>query len=775
MTHISNGRTASPRPCDLGLLVEGEADQHRLQRPSLVNDTIDCDAAGQASLVPGCLVSVFAELTQSASIPRERQSREARGWMRQSTGWYAAVFFAAAQMASAAWGDETAGDPSSGASVEELSPPVVSERIVVTATRSERNADDLPVSASVVRRPEVLEASSDSVRDVVAAVPGVSLAPSDTRTHFPTRNLISMRGIGEGSVLVLLDGIPINDPYQGSIHWNKVPIEDVERIEIVRGAGASLYGNYALGGTINILTRPADRSELGLRGSYGSNETVQTNLGLAWVPSDRWSLSLNYDRFDTDGYIRPIREIRGPIDIPNFSESDNFSLRADLTPSDTTRLRLHASYLDALTSQGTPTSFNTWNIMDLSASGHRAAGRDGALSFSAYYQDQSFDFQNVRLDAARTRETFANATDSDIDATGGSVQWSRSISQAIPFVSAGLDVQRSKAYELRDNYTGGVVSSTQIVGGEKEIVGVFGQISWHPRPRTEVLVSSRIDYWKNSNGFEEQIPGDRTDHGESSTTQLDPRISIRYELTPRSALRGSVYRAFKAPELRDLYRSGGSRGTIALANPNLTPEVLLGADLGVVGSSGRWRGEATVFYNEVDDRVTPVTLQTSPITIIEPRNIASTRSTGLELIGYAQLSRSWSLETGYVFAEAEVTDNPADPTLEGGRIPHIPEHFGTAALLYRGRNGFSASLRGRTQSRTFEDAQNQLPYESHTVFDLGATWPVRGSLDLFVIAENLFDEEYLAEISVDPRRGAPRQIYVGFRLNSSIGRSLGGN
>lgn len=652
-------------------------------------------------------------------------------------------------------------------------PPKREETIVVTATRSERKAEEAPVSTTVIEADELLEVAADSVRDAIASAPGVAVYASDVRTHFPTRNQVSMRGLGEATTLVLLDGIPINDPYQGSVHWNKVPIESVDRIEIARGAGASLYGNYALGGTIHILTRPVDSSMARVRASYGSFGTSQVSVAADHLLTDAVSLSAAYDRFDSNGYVRPIEEVRGPIDIPNFSESENFGFRTGWTISDSTVVRGRLNYFDSRTSQGTPTSFNDWTILDLSATGIHVRG-ENELSFSLFGQDQSFDFQNVRLDAARTRETPANASETDVDSRGGSIQWMRGLSERGIQLTAGLDLMSASATEDRDNFgNGGVVTSVQDVGGRKDLAGLFAQAAWFPRPRLELIVSGRVDYWKNSGGFETKTPGEHIAYDEHTSTQLDPRISARYELAPGLALRGSIYRAFRAPELRELYRSGGSRGTVQLANPFLGPEILLGGEAGVVRSASRWSGEATLFWSDVKDRVTPVTLQSAPTIILEPRNIGRTRSRGLELIGRMPVNRFWSLEGSYTFTDASVIENAADPLLVGKRIPGVPRHAASSSLRFQSGTSFSASLRGRWRTEQYEDAQNDVPYDSHTVFDLGATWAVTPATDLFLVAENLFDEEYLGEVAVDLRRGAPRQIHAGVRVRMPFGQGSG--
>ena len=86
-------------------------------------------------------------------------------------------------------------------------------------------------------------------------MPSVNVPQTASYQVHPTANSVSMRGLGGIRALVLLDGVPINDPFFGYVQWNRVPMESIQRVEIVRGGGSPLWGNYAMGGVINLLSR----------------------------------------------------------------------------------------------------------------------------------------------------------------------------------------------------------------------------------------------------------------------------------------------------------------------------------------------------------------------------------------------------------------------------------------------------------------------------------------------------------------------------------------
>ncbi len=171
----------------------------------------------------------------------------------------------------AAFAQTPATDPSpedddhrASAQPAEQSQPVVNTTIVVTATRSPRELDDVPVSTTVIGEEEIEASPAPTVDDLLRTVPGVHMPLSSSLVTQPSGQRFSMRGLGGSRALVLLDGVPIHDPYHGTIEWDKVPLESIQQIEIIRGGSASLFGNYAMGGAVNIITKPVESRSISL-------------------------------------------------------------------------------------------------------------------------------------------------------------------------------------------------------------------------------------------------------------------------------------------------------------------------------------------------------------------------------------------------------------------------------------------------------------------------------------------------------------------------------
>ena len=196
------------------------------------------------------------------------------------------------------------------------------EPVVVTATRTEQRLGEAPASVSVLTREDISRTAAQSLDDLLRQVPGFSLfRRSSSLVGHPTTQGVSLRGIGPSGAsraLVLLDGIPINDPFGGWVYWDRVPLQSVEQVEVVRGGGASVWGNYALSGVINIITRrPTERAAF-FEGSYGTSDTRHADLLLTEPSALRLSSRAPTSR--PDGYKVVSASRRGTIDVDAGSE-----------------------------------------------------------------------------------------------------------------------------------------------------------------------------------------------------------------------------------------------------------------------------------------------------------------------------------------------------------------------------------------------------------------------------------------------------------------------
>jgi outer membrane receptor protein involved in Fe transport len=643
------------------------------------------------------------------------------------------------------------------------SQPAASETIVVTATRSERAVSELPVSATVIRAEDIRSAPVRSVDDLVRTIPGVQMTVISGSGSTPNNQRVSMHGLGGTRALVLLDGIPIHDPYSGIVQWQKVPLDSLRQIEVVRGGNASLFGNFALGGTINLITRPVSGNGGAADLSYGTGNSGRAAVTLDHRLTDRVSLRLSHDQNDSNGFVRV--PDAGPIDVAAWIESTITAARADVLLSDRSAAFVNASVSKFDISQGTPSTYSKRDIVATSAGLHRGTGNNGLISATAFYQSQRERLVNSTLIGQRESEFVSQDGTIPSTSAGASLEWSVQRRGVIPFLSVGVDLQQNQASEDRVTFNrSGAITQLNQVGGRQRFAGLFAQSSWRPSDKLEVLASARFDFFRSDEGRDIITGGLATYYPATTSKQLDPRVSVRYAIGSRSAVRASVYRAFNAPTLRDLYRKNQTGNSVILGNPYLQPETLIGGEIGWEWATDRSHVEVNVYRSTIDAMQARAHPAGQPANVQQFFNLGSGRSQGVELIGDLRLSRQWSVNAGYTYADAIIAADP-NPELIGNMLPEVPAHSGSLSVRYRNDRGTSADVRGRVVSRSYAEAANAVVSPAHRVVDLSISQRLRSSVELYALVENLFDEHYYLALAVNSfRSGLPRTVTTGVRL-----------
>src|SRR5437870_2968316 len=267
------------------------------------------------------------------------------------------------------------------------------EPVVVTVTRMEQKAGEAPARVTVLTRDDIEHSASQTVDDLLRQVPGFSLfrRSSSLVTH-PTTQGLSLRGIGPSGTsraLVLVDGVPANDPFGGWVYWSRIPMQGIEQIEVVRGGGSSAWGNYALGGVVHVLTRRPTERAVFFDGSYGTRDTMNFDLLLHEVQGPlRLTLEGNY--FDTGGYPVVKESRRGSIDIDADSRHTTFNGRVELVASPEASLFVSGTYFDEERGNGTPLQLNRTGSGSAAVGGRLGTLDDGEWRLTLFADDQKF-------------------------------------------------------------------------------------------------------------------------------------------------------------------------------------------------------------------------------------------------------------------------------------------------------------------------------------------------------------------------------------------------
>ena len=192
-----------------------------------------------------------------------------------------------------------------GVQTDASNPFLVKTSIVVTGTRTQMELQQTPVSTGVLTRGELNLRNTRTLDQGLSLMEG--LYSFRTKGSQDTLAGVGMRGFdGRGAnqtrVLVLLDGQPVNDAYTGGVFWATLPVAEVDRVEVARGPFSSLYGGNAMGGVVNILTRPVDHREIEVAGQYGTYNSTEYTLRYSERFWKRLGVSASYQRQQYGGY-----------------------------------------------------------------------------------------------------------------------------------------------------------------------------------------------------------------------------------------------------------------------------------------------------------------------------------------------------------------------------------------------------------------------------------------------------------------------------------------
>ena len=655
--------------------------------------------------------------------------------------------------------------------------PSFGDEIVVTASRVEQRAGEIPAHVTVLDREDVERSPARTLDDVLRQVPGFSLfRRSGSVVAHPTAQGVSLRGIGPSGgsrTLVLVDGVPLNDPFGGWVAWSRVPLASVDRVEVVRGGGANLWGSSALGGVIQVLT--ASPEERGLRAvAEVGNRGTLSGAVVAGHRTDRLGVSVSASAFDTDGYEVVRRDQRGEIDIPASSENRVLSGKLEV-PGARSLVTVSANLFTEDRGNGTPLTENGTDAGSVAASAAFQTG-NGDWRFSAFSRRQTFRSTFSAQAPDRSFELPSlDQFDVSADETGAGVQWSRRVSERHLW-TAGADAREVRGENREDfRFVEGRFTARRAAGGEQRLSGIWLQEIFTPSPAWQVTAGGRLDLWQSFGGFRRERSletgeplREETFAGRESLA-FHPRLGVLYRESERLAVRSSVYRAFRAPTLNEQLRPFRVRNDITEANATLRPERLLGGEAGLDLRGGSASLGITGFWNRVEDSIANVTVGTGPGTVSpcgfvpaggvcrQRRNLGASRVRGVEVEARHRPLPFLEVTASYLWSDARI---------EGRRLAQVPEHQAVLKIGHDRPGRIGAALQGRYVGSQFEDDLNTLALDSFFVLDLSLSREIRPGWEVFLGAENLLGETYEVGKTAEGlvTVGAPALARLGLRV-----------
>jgi len=605
-------------------------------------------------------------------------------------------------------------------------PPKIAP-VHTSITVTEKISTDAPAAITILDANTISAIPGVNLDDRLRSVPGFTLfRRASSLVANPTTQGVSLRGIGGSGAsrtLVLWDGIPENDPFGGWVYWDRFAPAELDRVEISRGASTSVFGDLAMGGAIDIISRPlSSHFELSYDGGNLNTHELSGGASHTWR---RFAISGFARAFSTDGYFIVPKTVRGSIDTRAAVEFIAANARVDYFDN-TNRLFVRFDMLGEGRANGTIAQTNSTGLGTIAAHYSHATTHD-EISVFGDYTSEKFRAGFSAIGAGRNSERVTMFQTVPSDAIGAAAFWRHG--EARWHLLAGADTQR-----VEGTSTDRLVPTGARVGGGTILQhGIFGQFDYRAGP-AEFFLGARHQFTGGGETFFSPSAGFAIGRGRWRT-------------------RGSVYRSFRAPTLNELYREFRQGNTDTLPNPALRPETVFGAEIGFdfVGESAR--ASLTFYRNSLDSLITNVTLQTGANIIRQRQNAAAALSRGME----ATVRRDFGPfhgEISYLFADSRFSTR--------FRISQVPRNQGSARLTYQ-HKGTLLSAGVRAYSLQFDDDLNLFALPGFATAQAEVSQRLTKQLTVRAAFENLLDRQYIVALTPTPNTGSPRLWRIGLR------------
>ena len=635
-------------------------------------------------------------------------------------------------------------------------PDLTTDEVVISATRTPERIGQSAASVTVLTREQIERspyAGGHQLDDLLRSIPGVQPATLSSRYNHPTAQSVTLNGLGTRRTLVLLDGVPLNDGFGGWVNWGLIP-NDIERVEIVPGGASNLYGTWAMGGVIHVITRtPVEGTGFQVDSQAGTLSTYQQALS-ARYGTDHVRVSLGYRWFHTNGIIPVPAYQQGLVDRTNDSRHQLINGSLAWMPSNATTVDLSGSLFREDRTFGTSLSLASRTIGNLALGLRSDQNRQGLWEGKLFGQWQTFRNLTsqitpsplMRLSELRDRIQTIPSND-----FGGSLQWTGSLLGYDRLV-LGSDARTIIAQSTDDLFSSGNLTGRTLTKGQQLGWGLFGEWIVPATDRLAVTPSVRTDWWKNFGAHSEPVTGPSTQFRDNVVQIVNPKLAAQYVLTDRIRLGASAYQAFRAPTLNELYRGFGFGGFSFLPNDKLRPERLTGVEVKVEGElladrQLRWR--LSGHRDEVKDQI--LFLSQGPLAA-QRQNVGRTLSTGGALDLSYRVTPMLSLNLGYAYVDSVITSLPGGQDREGKRIPNVSRNQVTLGVTAGRADWVEVTILSRYLSRQFADDANTQPVADFVVLDASLQHQLRKGLRLVMNGENLTDRRYLAAQRSEERR-----------------------
>ena len=639
------------------------------------------------------------------------------------------------------------------------------EDIIVTGRGLDAALSTGIYATTTLERDVIVASPSGRIEDVLRGVAGFQqFRRSDSRSSNPSAQGVTLRALGGNATsraLVLLDGVPLADPFFGYIPLSAIAPETLGQVRVTRGGGSGPFGAGALAGTIELESAGPD-SIAPVLASAAVNDRGETELSGVLTQSLGRGFATASGRWDRgQGFFTTPADQRVPATARAGFDSWNAALRAAAPLTDTVEVQARiATFRDARslrfagadsTSEGDEASI-------------RFVGR-GDWAFDALAYVQTRDFSNIVISSTRFTPTLDQRR-TPSTGIGGKFELRPPVLEGHD-IRIGADYRRADG-ELQEeaiNAVSGAITERRRAGGATSNLGIFLEDDWQIGP---LLINGglRADRSSITDGFYRAVsasgvPVSTLTAPDRSDWTVSWRAGASFNATRRLDLRAAAYTGLRLPTLNELYRPFVVFPVVTEANAALENERLEGFEVGF-----DWQPvnalvlSVTAFDNKVENAIANVTIAPN---LRRRENLPAIAARGIEANVAARFG-TVSVEGALAWSDAEVRGEGASFDLDGNRPAQTPEFAGSLTLGWEPAAGWRIAGTLRHVSAQFEDDRETDRLAPATTIDAFVAAPLGQGVSLIVRGENLTDEAIVTRNqggSID--LGVPRTLWLGLR------------
>ncbi len=677
--------------------------------------------------------------------------------------------------------------------------------IVVTATRTQKQVDKAPGSITVIKGNEIRKLKIDAVDEAIKWV--VGLYAKRTKGLSDAIPAVQLRGLpGQDRTLILIDGIPVNGGYSGLVDLNNISTEDIERIEIIRGPMSALYGGNSMGGVINIITKTSKKFHASASYGYGTDNTYRYSVTVGNRFKNRLSLDVGHEWEDTNGYptslvTRSISNgtgtLKGGWQTYNTSGIPKWVI-GDKGDNTAKRWNVYAKAVCDITDTGKLTfSFQKgFHRYDYDRPHTYLRDQKGKLSYSGYVnipggkRASAYPAYYVYYSGEGEKEYYYTAVMYEdifgplhFNGKAGYERWNHWYDYAKPkkltqdfdnspgklsdsnTYSWFADLQASSHifnshivtfgfYFRYNNYNGddfdlsyyrdenSRIAKTLEIDGKEKFISFYGQDEWSLLKDLTLYTGIRIDYWRAYDGYSSAVGS----FDSNDDFCISPKFSAVYSLFKDTILKASIGRAFRAPNIYELYKTWTWTFGTYHSNPNLDPETLWNYEVDIIQYlfSKKLRLSATYFHTDINDLIYSYKKGTNDY----KDNVADAKINGFELAISLKPFDWLKLWGNYTYHNSEITSCDINPQMEGKALANVPISMANvgADFHYRCiRASIAAQYIGNIYKSELNDDVPDV-YGGYTrrywICDAKVTLSPVDNLEVSASIRNMFDKEY---------------------------------